>query len=88
MTLVFQGLFEKVQGQGRNVLRALAQGRDVHRDHGQPVEQIGPEGVGVDHVAQVAVGGCDHPDVDGDFLGRTQPRDGAPVEHVEQLGLK
>ena len=42
----------------------FAQGRNLKRDHAQPVEQIAPEVTGLDHAGQVPVGRRDDAGVD------------------------
>src|SRR6202035_5747392 len=57
---------DKVFHQQRNVLSALSKGRYVNRENVQPIKQVTAEGPRADSRLQVAVGGCNHPNVSVD----------------------
>ena len=74
--------------QRRDVLAALAQGRQVDRDDVEPVVQVLAEPAGVDLVEQVAVGGGDDPGVDLDGAGVADPLELPLLQDAEQLDLE
>ena len=64
---------EEVLGEQRDVLAALAQRRDPHLDHVEPVVEVLAEGAARDLGLEIAVGRGDHADVDLDLLGARRP---------------
>ena len=59
-------------GQFSNVTFTLAQRWHLHGYEVEPVEQIFPEKPTVDHLHQVAVGGCNYAHIDIFDLGATE----------------
>ena len=58
-------LFQKMRGQQRDVLLALAQGRHLDGEDVEPVIEVLPEAALLRVLLQVAVGGGDDADIDG-----------------------
>src|SRR6185369_13749332 len=77
-------LAREVLDQGADVLRALAQRRDVDARHREPEIEIGPEGPLIGLGAQVAVGRGDDADVDLDVLLAADAAERPPLEDAEQ----
>src|SRR6185295_6138222 len=77
-------LAREVLDQGADVLRSLAQRRDVDARHRQPEVEIGPEGPLIGLRAQVAVGRRDDADVDLDVLLAADAAERTPLEDPEQ----
>src|SRR5882724_10003904 len=71
---------EEVLGQGRDVLAAIPQGRQHHLDHVEAIEEVLAEAPLADERGEVAVGGRDHPHVDGGGPGRAEPPHLAALE--------
>ncbi len=82
-----RGLGE-MRGKQRDVLAPLAQRRHVDREHGEAVEEIGPEAPLGDGGAQVAVGGGDHAHVDAVRLVRAHALDLALLQRAQQHRLQ
>ena len=59
-----QGALERPFEQRRDVLHPFAQRRQAQAQHGQPIEQVGPEAAVLYARFQVAVGGADHAHID------------------------
>ena len=81
-------LREEVLGKQRDVPRPLAQRRDPHRHHRQPVEQIAPEGPPLHLGLEILVRGRDEAHVD---LHRpVGPDRGHPLllDRAQELGLE
>ena len=78
---------EEAPREQRNVLPALAQGRQLDGDDVQPIVQILPERAVRDHPLQVDVGGGDDPDVHLDGVDAPQPPELPLLDHPQQLGL-
>jgi hypothetical protein len=74
--------------QGRNVLLALAQGRDGHGKDVQPEPEVFTEGPRGDHAFQVAVGGRDDADVHGHGLAAAHAFDLVALAHVQKPDLR
>ena len=66
-------LREEVPDQQRDVVGALAQRRQLDREHVQPVEEVAPEPPLGDLLLQVAVGGRDQAHVDAHASGCRRP---------------
>ena len=81
-------LAEEVLHEQRHVLLPLAQRRQLHRDHVQPVEQILAELSFGDEPAQVAVGRGDDADVDLDRVRIADALELALLQHAQQLHLQ
>ncbi|PYR33445.1 MAG: hypothetical protein DMF90_20810 [Acidobacteria bacterium] len=80
------GVFaEKVLDERRNVLSAFAQRGQVDRDDVQPVEQVLLEPALGHHLAQVAVGGGDDPDVHLFGALGAERLELALLQHAQQL---
>ncbi len=56
-----------------NVLNAFAQVRQLERQHIDAVKQVFAEAILLDLALQVAVRGCDDPDIDPAFEGAADP---------------
>ena len=69
------------------VFLAFAQGRQPQVDDRQPVEQVAPEGRGLDILQQVAVGGGNDPDIQRDRVVAAQAGDAFLLQHAQQVGL-
>ena len=78
---------EHVAGQLGDVLPALAERRQDDLERVEPEEQVLAELVVGDHLAEVAVGGAEDPDVDPERLVLADPADLARFEEPEQLDL-
>ena len=74
--------------QRRDVLAALAQGRQVDRHDVEPVVQVLAEPAGLDLVEQVAVGRGDDPGVDLLGVGVADPLELPLLQDAEQLDLE
>ncbi len=72
----------------RDVLPALAQGRDADREDVQPVVEVGPEAARLDGGLEVVVGGGDEADVDLPRLARADPLELSLLEDAEELRLE
>lgn len=75
-------------GQHRDVVRPLAQRRQRHRRHVQPVIEVFAEPAFADGAGQVYVGGGDHPHVHLQRLARSHAGDLALLQHPQQLDLQ
>ena len=75
-------------GEKRDVLPALAQGRQRHRDDVQAIEEVLPEGPLVDHPLQIAVGGGDQPDVRLDRARGADPLELPLLQDAQQQSLE
>ena len=78
---------DQVAGQQRDVRPPLPQGRQVDLEGVEPEEQVFAERVGGDHVAQVAVGGADDPDIDAERVVLAHAADLAAFQETQQLDL-
>ena len=81
-------LLEEVLHEQRDVLAALAQRRQLHRDHVQPVEEILAERAVGDHLREVAVGRGDDAHVDLDRVRVADALELALLQHAQQLRLQ
>ena len=57
-------LLQEVRGEQRQVVKPLAERRDLQHDHVQPVEQILAESLLLDRAREIDVGRRDHADID------------------------
>jgi len=73
--------------QQRNVVRPLAQRRQPHRNHVDPVEQVLAKPSGPDLRRQVPVGGRDDARARHPALGLAQALEFAVLDHAQQLRL-
>ena len=81
-------LLQEVLHEQRDVLLPLAQRRQLHRDHVQPVVQVLAELAVCDHPSEVAVGGGDHAHVHLDRVRVADPLELALLQHPQQLHLQ
>ena len=72
----------------RDVVLAIAQRRQLDRDHVEAVEEILAELPFLHHLPQVDVGRGDDADVDLDRLHAAEPHEVALLDHAQQLGLR
>ena len=80
---------EKLRHERQAILaRALAQRRDMQREHAQAVQQIFPKAPRSDVAHQVPVGGGNQPDVDRDLVAPPQAAERLGLEHLEEFGLQ
>ena len=77
----------KVLGEQRNVLRALAQGGQAHRNQVDAVEQVFAEAALRHQFGQVAVGGGDDADVEPAGLAVAEHLVGTVLEHAQEFYL-
>ncbi len=75
-------------GQQLNILRALAQRRQLDADHVETIVQILPKTPVTDLLLQVAVGRGQKTDVDLFRFGRTHWDKFPLLQHTQQLGLQ
>ena len=75
-------------GEGKDVLGAVAQRRNVDRDDGEAVVEVGAEGAFGGHLLEVGVAGGDDPHVDGDHLVAAHAPDLLLLKHPQQLSLE
>ncbi len=80
-------IFEEVECQGADVLRALAQGGNAHRDDGDAVVEIFAELALGDHGLEVAVGGGDDAHGDADGLLAADAVEFAFLQNAQEFGL-
>ena len=81
-------LLEEVLREIRDVVLALAQGRQEDVDDVQPVVEILTEPALVHHVPKIAVGRGDDPHVDLDRFHSAETHELALLHHAQQLGLR
>src|SRR5262245_41550414 len=74
--------------QGREVLRAVAKGRQADREHIQAVEQIAPELAVLDVCREIAVGGGDDANVHSRRAWAAKPIDAALLQNTQELRLQ
>ncbi len=72
----------------RDLFAPLAQGRNVHFDHLQPVVEVFAERALAHHRFEIAIGRGNHPHVDFDRAVAAQFRELAVLQHVQDLGLQ
>jgi hypothetical protein len=77
-----------MRSQQRNILAALAQWRDAQADHIQTVIEILAKTALLDHGGQLAVGGSEDADVDGNTVRRTHGPDLLLLQSAQQLRLQ
>ncbi len=80
-------LLQEEIAQGGDVAVPLGQRRHVDVDDIQPVEQILAELSLADHLVQIAIGGGNQADVDGNRLGAPHALELPLLDHAEQLHL-
>ena len=71
-----------------NLVAAFAERANREADDVEPVEEILAEAAGADGVLEVAVGGGDDADVDGQGRGLAERGDFTGLEEAEELGLE
>jgi hypothetical protein len=74
--------------QQRDVLAALSQRRQLHRDDVQPVVKIFAKRAVRNHLRKVGMRRGDHADVNLDCVRITNPLELTFLQHAQQLGLK
>src|SRR5215470_4761016 len=75
-------------GECLNVLPALSERRELDWDHVEPVIEILPERSFLDRTFQVAVGGSNHPHIDGDWRDTAHAFEFPLLEESQELGLE
>src|SRR5262249_23469970 len=83
-----RGPAEDLERELGDLLRALAQRRDLEREAGEPVVEVAPELAGVDLDEQIAVRGGEEPDVDRDRPHAADGQDALRLDGAQQLGLE
>ena len=71
-----------------NVFRAFPQGWNVNRKNIQPVKQIFAKFLLLNHLSEVAIGGCDQAGIGVNSPCASQPLEFSLLEHTQQLGLQ
>jgi len=79
---------DEVAGEGGDVLGMVAEGRGGEGEDFEAVIQVAAEEVVAHHLGEVAVGGGDEADVDGDGFGAAEAFKGLLLEGAEELGLE
>lgn len=82
----FQGL-DIVQTDRQNVLPSLSQGRKLHLDDTDPIEEVLAKTSFLDHLTQVLVGGGDDADIELDLFGRSDPFQFVLLKNSKKFGL-
>jgi len=82
------GLRCEVRGEERDVLGALAQGRQVDGEDAQPVPEVAAELAARHHLRQIAVGRGDDPHVDGHAALRADALERAVLQDAQQPHLR
>src|SRR5262252_4050453 len=75
-------------GEGLNVLPALSERRQRDWNHVEPVIEILPKESFLDRTFQVAVGGSNHPHIDGDLRDAAHAFEFPLLEESQELGLE
>src|SRR5579862_5349728 len=78
----------KVPSKYWNVLRMIAQRRRRDREHLEAVVEVASKELVTHHLGQVAVGGGDEPDINGNRPGPSQPLERLLLQRPEQFGLQ
>src|SRR5262245_45628885 len=78
----------EVRGQKRNVFRALAQRRQSQREDVQSVIEVAAEPSGANVFRQIAISGCDDPDVNVNRIAAAEPLEFALLQHAQQHYLQ
>ena len=79
---------DEVIHQQRDVALSLAQRRDVHGEHVEPVVEVLAEGAVLHHLLERAIGGGDHAHVHLDVHRPADSPKGAGLQHPQQLHLQ
>ena len=82
------GQHEEMLGQCLDVIRPLAQGRQVDRHDIDAIIQILAELAGSDHRREVAVGGSNDPRVNPHLVAPAHPADQARLQRAQQPSLR
>ena len=78
---------DEVLDQERQILSPLAERRQVDGEDAEPVVEVAAERAGLDHAAEVAVGGCDQADVDPAQHAAAEWTDLTVLDDAEELRL-
>src|SRR5690606_18742752 len=70
-----------------DVLGALAQRRQPDLDHVQSIEEVFTEAALADHALELAVGGGDDADIDGQLAGAADGADELLLQDPQEAGL-
>src|SRR2546430_882177 len=73
---------EEVEDEELDVAAAIAEGQNVELEDGEAIEEIFAKTAFADKIAQIAVGGGDDADIDGDFLGRADGQERMTFENA------
>ncbi len=79
---------EQCLGYDSNICTALAQGRHVDEQDGQPVIEVQPEAMVLDGLFQIPVGRSNDADVNGNRLMRAEAADTAFLQDPQQIVLQ
>src|SRR5437870_4277509 len=71
-----------------DIFRAFPQGWNVNRKNIQAVKQIFAKFLLLNHLSEVAIGGCDQVGIGVNSPCASQPLEFSLLEHAQQLGLK
>ena len=71
-----------------DVFRTFPQGWNVNRKNIQPVKQVFAKFLLLNHLSEVAIGGCDQACIGSQRARASQPFELPFLEHAQQLGLK
>src|ERR1700751_1284563 len=81
-------LFGEVANEERNLIAALTERRNVHRNDINPVKEVFPEEAAGNALFERLVGGADDTDVDCGVALGAEARELTILEDVEELGLE
>ena len=79
---------DKMAGNGRNILTPLAQGRDSHGKHIEPIKKVFPEDSFGNRLRHVAIGGGNNADIQGHRFLAANALDLTLLQDAQQLGLQ
>ena len=79
---------DEVLDEERHVVAAVTERRKVDREDAEAVVQVAPEGAGLDHAGEIAVGGGDQPHVDPPRYTRAERPHFAILNDAEELCLQ
>jgi len=88
LAIVGSGAREEVMHERRDLVAALAQGRDLQPDDVEAIEEIFAKPPGLDGQLEVRVGGDDDTDVHGEWRAVAERTDFARLEEAQQFGLQ